>query len=109
MPIEIDRYRSAAEVDVFAHIAVSHIGQMSHGRIFIDYGIFHFHKIADFDSGFQVAVWPYMGKWADFNLFIQPGLLDLAGVDLAAVSHRTVLNHCIRTDDAIFPDDRFSF
>ena len=82
---------------------------MGHSGIFIDYRIFYFHKIADLYPGFQMAVGPHVGKGADFDSFVQPGLLDLAGVDAASVAHKAVLDHRIRADDAVFPNDCFSF
>ena len=95
---------AAAEVAVFAHVAVPDVGQVADGVAPGQVGVLGLHVGAQMDAVVGDGAGPHMGEGADGVVGADLGGVDLAGVDGGAGADFTVLDEAVGPDDAVRAD-----
>ena len=99
---------AAAEVAVFAHIAVADVGQVAHGVAPGKVGVLGLHIGAQMHAIVGDGVHPHMGEGADVVVGADVAAVDLAGIHGSALVHGAVLDEGVGADDAACADDRLA-
>ena len=90
--VVVDRHRAAAEVDVLAHVAVAHVGQMRDLGAVADGGVLDLRRSRPRAPRFRrCCTGADIRKGADVRVVADGGIIDLRGVDLRAVADACVL------------------
>ena len=102
----VDRDRAAAEVDVFAYVAVADVGQVGDLRAVADGGVLDLHKIAAAHVRADTRTRTDVGEGADGRVRADLGIVDLRGVDARILSDLHVFQIAVRADHAAVGDGR---
>ena len=97
---------AAAEVAVFAHIAVADVGQVADGIAPGEAGVLRLDISAQMHAVAGDGVDADMGKGADVVVGAEMAAVDLTCVDGGALVHGAVLDEGVGADDAACADDR---
>ena len=77
-------------------------------RAAADDAVFDLHKVADLDMVADAAVRTDVGKGTDRRVRADDAVIRLGGVDLRFVADGAAADHGVRTDRAVFADDRIA-
>ena len=97
---------AAAEIAVFAHIAVPDVGQMADRIAPGQVGIFGLHIGSQVDAVVGDGASPHMGEGPDGVMGADLGGVDLAGIDGGAGADLAVLDEGVGPDDTAGADHR---
>ena len=95
---------AAAEVDMAAHIAVPHIGEMGDLGAVADGGVLHLHEVAHLDVVPDGAAGAHVGKGPHVGAAADGALVHLGGIDLCLIADDAIPHHGIGTDGAAAAD-----
>ena len=95
---------AAAEVDLAAHVAVPHIGQVGDFGAVTDGGVLHLHKVAHLDVVPDGAAGAHVGKGPHVGAAADGALVHLGGIDLCLIADDAIPHHGIGTDGAAAAD-----
>ncbi len=70
----VNGHCTAAEIDLFTHVAIAHISEVCNCSTFADRGILDLNKVADFNSALYMAARTDMNPRSDLNTGVNRGL-----------------------------------
>ena len=105
LPVVVAGDGAAAEVAVFAHVAVADVGQVADGVAAGKVGVLGLHIGAQVDAVVGDGARADVGEGPDVVVGADLRGVDLAGVDGGAAADGAVLDESVGADDAARPDD----